>query len=675
MDIRPRGMTRDGGASQTNKLAERLHEIRERGGLRRVAELGAVDLEARTVELSFSSEVEYERWFGIEVLSHDANAVDMSRLNNGAPVLWMHDWDDQRGVVESARIDGDRKGRAIVRFSKSAAGEQLMQDVADKIITKVSVGYLVNGMKLTEERADVDVYTVTDWLPFEISFVSVPADDTVGVGRSASQNPQEEKPAKPADNPTQVQNSAAGRGSTKERPTMKFRTFRDAQGNLCRVAVDEAGNDVGDVEIIERAGVGDAAAQARGQDAERARVRELTEMGRQYGQVDKALEFIAGGKSADDFRRELLADYATERSKKPMAEQVKEGEVGLTDREARSYSIMRAVRALANPNNKQYQKDAAFEIECSIAAAEKAGKESRGLMIPADVLNRAFATTTPAGGPGSNAIATNLLADQFIELLRHRTWALKRVTSMGGLVGNVDIPRQNSATQAYWVGEGGAASESEPGIDQIAFSPKTLAAYTDITRRLMLQSTPDAELIVRNDLLKVMALALDKAVLYGSGAAGQPKGLLQQTGIHAVATADVYPSYAEYVQMETDVAAADADVGSLSYVVNARARGAAKTTLKFPGAAIAQGGTVWESGNTINGYATDVTNQLVDGDSFFGNWADFIVAMWSGLDMMVDPYSLSTSGGTRIVVFQDVDMNIRHKESFTYASKTAVANP
>lgn len=662
---RHRGMTRDNNQAQTNKLAERLHAIREAGGLQRFADLGTVDLEARTVELSFSSEVEYERWFGIEVLSHDASAVDMSRLQNGAPVLWMHDWCDQRGVVESARIDTDRKGRAIVRFSKSEAGEQLMQDVADKIITKVSVGYTVDGMKLTEERGDVDVYTVTDWMPFEISFVSVPADDTVGVGRSAK-NPQEENKLPAADNSASSKKPAAARVQTEDKQNMKHRTFRDAQGNLCRVAVDEAGADIaGTLEVIEHAG----AERQFGADAERARVRELTEMGRQYGAADKASQFILDGKTAEDFRRELLADFATQRAQKPMAEQLKDGEVGLTDKEARSYSIMRAVRALANPNNKQFQKDAAFEIECSIAAADKAGKESRGLMIPADVLNRAFSTTTPSGGPGSNAIATNLMADQFIELLRHRTWALKRVTTMGGLVGNVDIPRQNSATQAYWVGEGAAPSESEPGIDQIAFSPKTLAAYTDITRKLMLQSTPDAELIVRNDLLKVMALALDHAVLYGSGSANQPKGLINQTGINAVPLAAATPTFAELVAMETAIAVADADVGSMSYVFNPADRGAFKTTLKFPG--VNGASTIWEPGNTVNGYDTDVTNQIATGDRFFGNWADFIVAMWSGLDMMVDPYSLSTSGGTRIVVFQDVDMNIRHPQSFAYAKYTA----
>jgi HK97 family phage major capsid protein/HK97 family phage prohead protease len=664
-----RVMTRDADPSQTNKLAERMHEIRAKGGLHRAAEVGPVDLAARTVELAFSSEVEYERWFGIEILSHDKGAVDMSRLQNGAPALWMHNMRDQRGVVESASIDKDKRGRAVVRFSKSPEGEQLMQDVNDGIITKVSVGYMVNGMKLTEERDGIDVYTVTDWQPYEISFVSVPADDTVGVGRSAAQNPQEENAPAAPDNPQQVQSRTNPKGTQNME-----KILRDASGNLVRARVDAEGKILEVLEVIERAGADVAAAQARGLDAERARVRDLTEMGRQYGAADKAAQFIIDGKSVEDFRRELLADFATQRSaQRPLSDQVRDGEVGLTDREARSYSLMRAIRAMANPQNRAFQEAAAFELECSRAAAEKAGKQSRGIMIPADVLNRAFSTTAPAGGPGANAIATNLLADQFIELLRHRTWALKRVTTMGGLVGNVDIPRQNSAAQAYWIGEGADVPESDPGIDQISFTPKTLAARTEITRTLMLQSTPDAELIVRNDLLKIMALALDKAVLYGSGAAGQPKGLLQQVGIHAVQLAAANPAYTEYVEMETLIAQADADEGSMSYVINPAQRGSAKTTLQFPG--VNGSAKIWEPGDTINGYAVDVTNQIAAGDVWFGNWANFIVAMWSGLDMMVDPYSLSASGGTRIVVFQDVDMNIRHTQSFTYANQNATPAP
>lgn len=656
-----RFMTRDGASSQTNKLAERLHEIREKGGLQRVADVGAVDLEARTVELSFSSEVEYERWFGIEILSHDAGAVDLSRLQNAAPVLWMHDWDDQRGVVESVRIDGDRKGRAIVRISRSPAGEQLLQDIADRIITKVSVGYMVNGMKLTEERAEIDVYTVTDWLPFEISFVSVPADDTVGVGRSAAQNPQEEKPKASADNPTQVQNFAATRRLTEDHSTMKYRTFRDAQGNLCRVAVDDAGNDTGTVEILEKAG----AERQAGADSERARARELTELGKAYGATERAMEFIAEGKTAEDLRRVLLDDYAKGRSGgQPLAE-VKDAKIGMTDKEARSFSLMKAIRVMADPQNAVFRNDAAFELECSRTAAERYGKNPKGVIIPADVLTaRSFGQGGGgSAGGGANLVATNLLAGSFIELLRHKAWVMKRARTLAGLVGNVDIPRQNAATQAYWVGEAGSPTGNQPGIDQIAFTPKTVGATTDITRRLMMQATPDAEIIVRDDILKVMALEIDRVAIYGSGTSNQPMGLKNISGISAVAFGTSgQPAFSELVQMETDVSLADADVDGMSYSFNAGIRGHLKTTLKFPGVNGSQ--TIWEQGNTVNGYGTNTSNQIAAGEVYFGNWMDLVIAMWGGLELTVDPYSLSTSGGLRLVALQDIDINVRHKESF-----------
>ena len=103
----------------------------------------------------------------------------------------------------------------------------------------------------------------------------------------------------------------------------------------------------------------------------------------------------------------------------------------------------------------------------------------------------------------------------------------------------------------------------------------------------------------------------------------------------------------------------------MAYVLNARGRGAAKTTPKFAsGSSVADAGVIWEPGNTLNGYRAEVTNQVQDGDVFFGNFADLVVGMWGGLDMTVDPYSLSKSGGLRIVVFQDVDFAVRRVESF-----------
>lgn len=654
-------------------IARSLQQIKDEGGLRRTGEFGKVDLDARTVELSFSSEdAEVQRWFGIEKLSHAPGAVDLSRINNSAPLLWMHDWGDQRGVIEpnSVRIDPDRKGRALVRFSRSPAGERLMQDVNDGIVTKVSVGYLVAGMKLQEERADDDVYLVTEWTPFEISFVSVPADDTVGVGRSA-EIPQEEKPANTAENRS-INNSHPTNQRTN---TTMEKILRDAAGNLVRAMVDENGSIVKVLEVLEQAGAEARAAQARGAETERARVQGINQLAESYGQRDLALKYIAEGKTPEDFQRALMDNFVSERSKRPLSDQVKDAEIGMTDKDVRQFSLMRAIRALMPNASKAEKEAAAFEFECSRAAEKQYEKQSRGIMIPADVLNsRTFSSTAPAGGPGSNVVAQNLLAGSFIDLLRNKAWLLKYATTMGGLVGNVDIPRQKGAAQAYWLGEGSDVNGSEPALDQIHFSPKTLAARTEITRRLMLQSTPDAELIVRNDLIKVMALALDYAGIYGTGSANQPKGLKLQSGINAVdfATAGK-PTFAELVDMETQIALDNADVDSMVYAFNAGIRGYAKTALKFPNAAngaLPQGGTIWEPGNTVNGYATAVSNQIATGDVFFGNWADFVVAMWGGLDLMVDPYSLSSSGGTRIVTFQDVDFNIRHPESFCYGSDT-----
>jgi HK97 family phage major capsid protein/HK97 family phage prohead protease len=660
---------RDKTQNPGEHIARSLQEIKDKGGLQRVATVGAIDVEARTVEVSFSSETDtVERWFGVEVLSHDAGAVDLSRLNNAAPVLWMHDWTDQRGVVVSARVDGDRKGRAVLRFSQNPAGEQLFRDIQDQIVTKISVGYQPTGMRLVEEKADgTDVFLVTSWQPYEISLVSVPADDSVGVGRSYT-NKQDVAQAAPisleeVNKPTSETRSTNSTTHTTKGNRNMEKFLRDAAGNLVRALVDEQGAITQVLEVIERAGEGERVAQSRGLDAERARVRDLTEMGKQYGKADLASEFVLRGKSVDEFRGELLGALAAERSARPLADQARDAEIGLTDKEAKQFSILRASRALANPHDKQAQKEAAFEFECSRAAEAKYGKTSKGIMLPADVQNRAFTTT----GGGAAGVATNLLANHFIEALRHKLKVAKRATTLAGLVGNVDVPRQNVIGQAYWVGEGGAPTATAPGLDQIQFSPKSLAAYTDITRRSMHQVTPDAELLVRNDLLKAVATAMDLSCLYGTGADGQPKGLVNQTGLSAIELAGAFPTFAEYVELETLIAAADADVDSMAYILNAKARGNAKTSQKFPGTPT--GATIWEAGNTINGYNADVTNQVADGDVFFGDFSSMVIAMWGGLDLMVDPYSLSTSGGTRLVVFQDVDINVRHVESFAYAKK------
>lgn len=161
---------------------------------RRELHIRSVDESARTVELSFSSDIECQRSWGYEILSHKPSDVDLSRMNERAPLLMDHDTRDQIGVVERAWLDGD-KARAVVRFSKSARGDGILKDVKDGVRCNVSVGYNINNMEYVGDRDGEPVYRVTDWMPYEISIVSVPADTTVGVGRAFRAATPPKKPA------------------------------------------------------------------------------------------------------------------------------------------------------------------------------------------------------------------------------------------------------------------------------------------------------------------------------------------------------------------------------------------------------------------------------------------------------------------------------------------------
>lgn len=158
-------------------------QFREMAPLTRSFELArnTINEDARTVDVVFSTETsEVERWFGVEILDHSPASVRMSRLQNKAAVLFNHDFADQRGVVESATL-ANKQGLATLRISRNARGEELWNDIRDGIVSKVSVGYRVHGLQLENTRDEVDTYRVNDWEPFEISFVSVPADDSAGV--------------------------------------------------------------------------------------------------------------------------------------------------------------------------------------------------------------------------------------------------------------------------------------------------------------------------------------------------------------------------------------------------------------------------------------------------------------------------------------------------------------
>lgn len=130
----------------------------------------AVDIENRTIDLAFSSEAEYERYFGIEILDHSKKSIRTDRLKNNVPVCLDHILERRVGALQKPQLGQDRMMRGVAKLSRvRPEAEYELQDAADGIPSQVSVGYFVHKMVLEEERDDgPSVYRVTDWEPFEV---------------------------------------------------------------------------------------------------------------------------------------------------------------------------------------------------------------------------------------------------------------------------------------------------------------------------------------------------------------------------------------------------------------------------------------------------------------------------------------------------------------------------
>jgi len=403
-----------------------------------------------------------------------------------------------------------------------------------------------------------------------------------------------------------------------------------------------------------------AVVQAEAAQAERSRISDITALCDKHGMADLGRQLVESGRSIDEARAAVLDKLNIHQE--PVTMQA--ADIGLSEKESRNFSFIRAINFLANPTDRSAREAAAFEIEASEAAAAKLGRQSRGITIPQDVLRRDL--NVGAATAGGNLVATELDAGSFIDLLRNAS-ALDQAgaTVLTGLTGNVAIPRQSGAATAYWVAESGSPTESQQTVDQISLVPRTCAAYTDYSRRLMIQSSIDVENMVRNDLARVIALKIDYAGLYGTGASSEPLGLKNTTGIGTEDFAADTPTFAEVVALESDVATANALLGTPVYLMNATMRGGLKTKAKDAGS-----GLFVMEGNEVNGYRGVLSNQVASGDLWFGNFADLIIGYFSGLDLMVDPYTHSTSGTVRVVAMQDVDIAIRHPESFSRGNNT-----
>lgn len=356
--------------------------------------------------------------------------------------------------------------------------------------------------------------------------------------------------------------------------------------------------------------------------------------------------------------------------------------LGLTEKERAEYSILRAIRSRLDPYDPN-----CLEAEISDAYVETHGTPHGyrgGIIVPLHDLRPEGIEEqrdVTVGGSAANLVEQKLLAKDFISLLRNQT----RVRQLGatvltGLTGNVKIPRQTGAAAIAWLAENAAPTESDQTFDQVTLTPKTVSANTKFSRQSILQATPEIEELVRRDLTKVVAIEVDRAAINGSGASNQPTGILQTTGVGSIVfSADAgNGAAASWGDVMGFIAALEqaniVDDGTEAFLTTPSARAKLATTTKagtFPEFIL----TPETNGRGMmagfpTAFSNNVPSNLTKGSGtglsalLFGRWSDVIIGEWGTLEILVDPYTYSTSGSVQITIFYSCDIAIRHPVAF-----------
>lgn len=664
-----------------------------------------LNVEARTLELSFSSEAPVARWFGNEVLSHEADAANLDRLNDSAPLLFNHNMDDVIGVVERAWVDG-KVGRAVVRFAKTARGDEVMGMVADGILRNVSFMYQASKYRIESDEEDPyydddAIYTATRWEAFEISVVSVPADQSIGIGRAAA---TEERSVE-VETPKRAASPAATADSQPpgEDPMILKRT-------LVPLLMSAA--------LADGAAAGGGAAAAAVVDpivAERQRYADVTALARKHQVPAETLDkWLAGGTTLHEARG-LVLEMKLAGQGGPVAS-LGEGGLGMSDKEKRSYSVVRAVQALVTGDWKRagFEREVSAQLQKQVDAQaaelgiERPSSDARGFMVPLDLpfapdekharawrlaggerlmspqLRAPYAVGAPT--TGGNIVATNLLADNFIEVLRNASvTAQLGARYLTDLVGKVDIPRQSAAMSVGWVGESVAGAESEATFDKVSLTPKTVTAWSVMSRLMMLQATPAIEMLAREDLLAVCALALDLAALSGTGSGGQPLGVVNQSGVGSVVggTNGLAVTFDQIIQLKTLPRVANASIANMSFAINSKTKGYLETQKASTGQYLwTEGGYAGSSAapnlkgeryvesQQLRSTLTKGTSSGICSELIYGNWRELLIAMWGVMEIGVNPYDSAgfKNGDVILRVMQTLDVGVRHGASFAVMS-------
>tara|TARA_R110002051_G_scaffold114306_1_gene187215 strand:- start:1175 stop:3130 length:1956 start_codon:yes stop_codon:yes gene_type:complete len=590
-----------------------------------------IDEDKRTVRIALSSEEPVERSFGIEILDHSRESVDMEWAKSGnMPVLLDHDSRSLVGIVESFELDSaTNRTLAHIRFGRSELAQEAWQDVLDGIRKSVSVGYKINSMVRDESAEDATFRA--NWTPMEASLVSLPADTNPMIGVARSKDTAE------------VNAPVINNNITKD---IKMTEEIKSEVNLDEVRSEAT--------VVARSAVAKEA-------------KEILALATKHHKRDLADASIGEGHTLEQFRGILLNNISDDT---PLETPV--AEVGLNAKQRGQYSFLNAIRAASTGDWSK----AGLEREISEEIASRSGKEARGFYLPMDIGWGQRDQTVGTNSQGGFLKGTDHLANEFIG----EVYAASTVTQLGarvmtGLQGDIAIPKLSaSVTNTAFVAEGSAPTEGQGVFSQVTMAPKTLATFVDYTRKLALQSDPSIEAVLRNDVVQTMAAKIDQVAINGGGS-NEPSGILTESDANVVAigTNGGALTYAKVVDMEAAIAADNALTGTLNFLTTPGVQGAMRQ-IPRQGSGV-EGNFILNDSNSVMGHnvtaSTNVPSTLTKGTTsgschalLLGDFGQVMLGFWSGVDVVVDSSTLSTSGGTRIAFFQDLDVAVRIPNAF-----------
>jgi HK97 family phage major capsid protein len=644
-----------------------MAEIKER--LLQVA-MEAIDKEADSMLYRFSVASEYPvaGWGENEILLHTRDAINLERLP-GMLMAWEHNHDPAVGSEPLGKVTSwditDKKSVISMRWANTELAKKYKGLVDDGIITNVSIRYTEDASIESDGNC-----IITRWTPIHCSLVSDPADPSVGYGRAYKSNIEDTKPAPSED---------AAKEETPEKDRALSTTKEGDMENNLTHPIEPTPEPVQPAQPAQP-----DFTELRQQ--EMTRVRSITAMGQRHNLAILAEQLIDGGKSVEEARSIFDRELTERNNQKPLSKTPAGYLPGFDERDNRSYSLLRAIRSLI-PGEKEFTENTfEKEVSASIQAKvrEQTGKAGGGFYVPWPHLRLLGENTrqrsvinTDVPSQGGYLVDTELRGDLFIDLLRKKSSVLSAgATFLGGLTGNLSIPRQTSGSSFYWFRGNRTIGQTTMTFDEEELSIKNIGAIMQMTREQVMQSSIDIENLARMDLAANIALALDYAAINGAGDDNEPLGILQNQDITNVplGTNGAALTWSDLVTMRKTIKTQLGDTGTLGWIMPSTVEAELMTTpmqtsgvegnfilkpeqtslIRAPFEVSEQMPT-----NLTKGSGTNLSSLI------YGCWSEMIIANWGSLAIDINTQGDTwRTGGVEVRAIQSADIGYRHTESF-----------